>query len=131
MHPLIIIRGETQRALAKRQVDELPEDWTVRFAEPKRSDQANSAMWAMLEDVSRDVDWHGTKLSKEEWKHVFSASLNRAKVVPGLDGGFVVLGQSTSRMSKREFADLLALIDAFGSQRGVRWTAPTPEHPNA
>lgn len=25
-------------------------------------------------------------------------------------------------MNKREFADLLALIEAFGAERGVKWT---------
>ena len=55
----------------------------------------------------------------DEWKDVFSAALKKQKVVPGLDGGFVVCGQSTSRMSKREFSDLVELIYAFGAERGV------------
>jgi len=57
-----------------------------------RSTEQNARMWAMLTDVSRQVVWYGQKLQPEEWKDVFSASLNRQKVVPGIDGGFVVLG---------------------------------------
>lgn len=76
----------------------------------------------MLGEVSRQVDWHGQKLADAEWKDVFSASLKRQKVVPGLDGGFVVLGSSTSKMSKAELSDLMELIAAFGAEHGVRFS---------
>lgn len=36
--------------------------------------------------------------------------------------GFVVLGQSTSKMSKREFSDLVELIMCFGANHNVEWT---------
>lgn len=78
----------------------------------------------MLRDVSRQVVWHGQKLADSEWKDVFTAALKRQKVVPGIDGGFVVLGASTSRMSVAEMAELQELMEAFGSQQGVRFTAP-------
>ena len=69
----------------------------LELKERTRSTEQNARMWAMLTDVSRQVDWYGRKLKPEEWKHVFSASLKKQDVVPGLDGGFVVLGLSTSR----------------------------------
>jgi hypothetical protein len=84
----------------------------------------NARLWAMLTDVSKQVDWYGRKLSQEEWKHVFTASLAKQDVVPGIDGGFVVLGKSTSKMTKPEMSELQQLIEAFGAQQGVRFTAP-------
>ena len=39
-----------------------------------------------------------------------------------MEGGFVVLGTSTSTMSKREKSALIDLIKLFGDQRGVKWT---------
>jgi hypothetical protein len=84
----------------------------------------NARLWAMLTDVSKQVDWYGRKLSQEEWKHVFTASLSKQDVVPGIDGGFVVLGKSTSKMTKPEMSELQQLIEAFGAQQGVRFTAP-------
>jgi hypothetical protein len=89
-----------------------------------RSLEANARMWAMLTDISEQVVWHGRKLTPEEWKHVFTASLARQDVVPGLDGGFVVLGKSTSQMSRREMSDLQELMSAFGSARCVEWSEP-------
>ena len=87
----------------------------------RRSNDQNALMWSLLTEVSQQVDWHGQKLEPAEWKDVFSASLKRQKVVPGLDGGFVVLGSSTSRMDKQECSELIELIYAFGAQHGVQF----------
>lgn len=89
----------------------------------KRSDAQNRRLWAMLRDISEQVDWYGQKLTDEEWKHVFTASLKRQKAVPGLDGGFVVLGQSTSKMTKAEMCELQELMEAFGAEKGVQFRA--------
>lgn len=96
----------------------------IEVQESKRSLEQNARLWAMLGDVSKQVNWHGRYLSPESWKHIFSASLKKQDVVPGLDGGFVILGQSTSKMTIREMGDLMTLIEAFGAQQGVRFTAP-------
>ena len=84
-----------------------------------RSLQQNARLWAMLTEISQQVDWYGRKLTAEEWKHVFSASLKKQDVVPGLDGGFVVLGLSTSKMTKAEMGDLQELMAAFGAEHSV------------
>jgi len=68
------------------------------------------------------VDWYGKKLSPDAWKCVFSASLKKQDVVPGLHGDFVVIGQSTSAMTIREMSDLMELMAAFGAERGMRFT---------
>jgi hypothetical protein len=87
----------------------------------------NNRLWAMLTDVSNQVDWYGRKLTPEDWKHVMSASLKKQDVVPGIDGGFVVLGLSTSKMTKSELGDLMTLIEAFGANHGVKFTAQEQE----
>ena len=85
----------------------------------KRSNEQNRLMWAALTDISRQVEWYGEKLSPEDWKHILSSSLRKQRAVPGIDGGFVVLGLSTSKMSKDEMSELLELALAFGAQKGV------------
>lgn len=88
-----------------------------------RSLEANARMWAMLTEISQQVDWYGNRLTPEEWKDVFSAAMKRSKVVPGLDGGFVVCGQSTSKMTRAEMSEMQTLMEAFGAERGVRFSA--------
>lgn len=113
------LTGEVAKKAACREILAAPEGYVVALAEPTRSLDQNSLLWPLLTEVSKQVDWYGNKLTADEWKDVFSAALKKQKVVPGLDGGFVVCGQSTSRMSKREFSDLVELIYAFGADRGV------------
>ena len=87
-----------------------------------RSQAQNRRLWAMLRDVARQVVWHGKKLADTEWKDVFTAALKRQRVVPGIDGGFVVLGTSTRVMSVSDMGELMTLMEAFGAQQDVRFT---------
>ena len=126
MPPITIhLRGDAQRHYAKRQIDTTPLDWVVVIKPQTRSDDQNSKLWPMLGDVAKHVDWYGRKLSANEWKDVFTAALRKSEVVPGLDGGFVVLGQKSSTLSKSQFSDLITLIYAFGAERGVVWSEPS------
>jgi hypothetical protein len=79
-------------------------------------------LWACLHDVSSQVVWYGRKLDSESWKHIFSAGLKGQETVPGINGGFVVLGQSTSKMRVSEMRDLITLIHAFGAEQSVRFS---------
>jgi hypothetical protein len=96
----------------------------VELKEATRSLEQNARMWAMLTEISKQVDWYGKKLTPDAWKCVFSASLKKQDVVPGLHGDFVVIGQSTSQMTIREMGDMMELMSAFGAERGVRFLAP-------
>ena len=62
------------------------------------------------------------KLTEWEWKDIMTAALKKSQVVPGIDGGFVVLGQHTSSMSKADFSELIELILAFGADHDVHFS---------
>lgn len=87
-----------------------------------RSNAQNSMLWSILSDVARQVDWHGQKLDQEAWKDMATAALKRQRVVPGIDGGFVVLGQRTSKMTIAEMTELIDFLHAFGDQHAVQWS---------
>jgi hypothetical protein len=80
-------------------------------------------MWANLEDIAQQVVWYGVKLTKEEWKDVLTAALKKQKVVPGIEGGFVMIGARTSKMTVPEMTELIELSTAFGTQQGVKFRA--------
>jgi hypothetical protein len=132
-------RIETEQALsaailragrhAREALQSGPLELVVKKAGSKRSEEQNRLMWAALGDIARQVLWpvdgKESKLDAEEWKHVLSAGLKRhQRVAAGIDGGFVILGQRTSRMTVREMTELIEIIHAFGSQRGVIWSDP-------
>ena len=88
-----------------------------------RSTAQNSLLWSALTDLSRQVVWHGMKLSPDDWKCMCTAALKKQRHVPGLDGnGFVVLGESTSKMTKAEMTELIEFIHYTGASHGVKWS---------
>jgi hypothetical protein len=93
----------------------------VEVRKPKRSTPQNRRMWAMLGEIARQVDWYGQKLDSEDWKHVFTSSLKKQRTVPGIDGGFCVLGTSTSDMTVEEMTELMELMAAFGASHNVEF----------
>ena len=95
---------------------------TLTLEEEKRSLPQNQLMWSILTDLSKQVLWYGEKLTKEEYKDFLTAALKKQRTIPGLEGGFVVLGASTSKMKKQEMTDLITLAHAFGDERGVKWS---------
>jgi len=88
-----------------------------------RSLEQNRLMWANLEDIAQQVVWYGVKLDKQEWKDVLTAGLKKQKIVPGIEGGFVVIGARTSKMSIAEMNELIELSTMFGAQQGVKFRA--------
>lgn len=128
MHRPIILRGKPQRDFAKRAIDKAPTDYVVTIRQPTRSLEQNAKLWPMLKDISEQVEWYGEKLTKDEWKDVFTAALNQGqKAVMGIDGGIVMIGLKTSQLPVADFADLIEIIYAFGARQGVVWSEPESE----
>lgn len=98
-----------------------------------RSAEANRKMWAMLRDLSRQVPWvvngRTVKMGEDDWKCVITAGLRKEqRIAAGMDGGWVMLGQRTSKMTVREMSDLIEIMTAFGAERGVVWTDPAKDY---
>lgn len=121
MKRIFRLSHDIARANAVECVRTAKEGWIVEVKEPTRTLEQNALMWPLLEDISKQVDWYGQRLTDEEWKDVLTAALKKQKAVPGIDGGFVVLGTRTSRMSKADFSELVELIYAFGAEHGVKF----------
>lgn len=122
MKEWFVLSHAEARRRAVECVTSAPDGYVVEVKPKTRSLEQNARMWAMLTEVSRQVVWHGRRLSPEAWKHIFSAALKKQEVVPNLDGtGFVVLGQSTSQMSIAEMTEMQDLIEAFGAEHSVRF----------
>lgn len=116
-----IMAHETARCRAVDAVRNAPAGYVIEIKEPSRSLDQNALLWPLLTCLSEQVDWYGQPLTPDEWKDVMTAGLRKQKAVPGIDGGFVMVGSRTSKMSKAEFSDLVELIYAFGAERGVRF----------
>jgi hypothetical protein len=123
---LYVLTTRERRAGVAAIVAKLEKGWRVEVKPPARTLPQNDRLWATLTDVSAQHRHNGIALSPADWRLVFLDAFWRAKgeelrLVPNLDGtGFVPLsGRSTSDLTVPEMAELLALIEAFGAERGV------------
>lgn len=122
----VIINTDADREKIARWARGVPFLTRVEFKEIKRTLPQNDRMWAMLTDVSRQVLWHGIRMSADDWKLVFMDALKRElRMVPNLEGdGFVSLGRSSSDLSIEEMTGMIELIFQFGANRGVVFKEP-------
>jgi hypothetical protein len=118
--------NKRERARAAQFLANAPEDAVVTFVRgDKRTLEQNSYLHALCTDIASQVEWAGKKRDVEAWKDILTAALRSSKhgldVVPGINGGFVLLGMHTSQMTKAELAELIELALAFGAEHGVRF----------
>lgn len=122
MSQTVILRGQLQRDLAKRLIDQAPQDAIVKVSAAKRSDDQNAKMWAMLSDISRakPEDRHHIP---EVWKCIFMAALgHEVMFTMGLNNQPFPIGFKTSNLSKAQMSDLIEFIYAYGAQNNVKWS---------
>lgn len=115
------------QALLAEQFRKGRESLELALREPKRSNDQNAKLWAMLDDVARQctliINGEKSMATREEWKAVFTSALKReSRIAVGIDGGVVMLGYSTSRMRKPEFSELIELIYSYGANNGIEWS---------
>jgi hypothetical protein len=100
--------------------------------QPTRTLEQNSKMWAVLTDIAQQVQWHVDGrlqyIEPDDWKDILTAGLKKTqRIAAGIEGGFVMLGQRTSRMTIGQMVELIEFAQYFGDSRGVVWSEP--EHP--
>lgn len=117
------LENEFIRQNAISMVKRAPLGYLVEVKQETRSLAQNRKLWSCLTDIANQVEWHGRFLSKHDWKNICTAGLTKAESVPGIeDGTFVMIGSSTSNMTKKLFIDLVEYIHWFGSGRNVIWS---------
>lgn len=83
--------------------------------EMTRTLDQNRKMWPLLKDLSDQVTWFGNKYDSDDWKDLITAMVAKAKkqeqrMAPGLDGGVVMFGQRTSKMTVRQMVEVIDAI---------------------
>lgn len=126
-----------ERAIADmRERYKLAQDFEVEVREPKRSLDANAAMWATLTDIAGVVDWPHTvdgewqigKMVPDAWKAVLTAGFEQeTAMAQAVGGGTVMMGARTSKFSKRKMGEFLEYAHAFGAEKGVKFSVKACE----
>lgn len=101
-----------------------PDGSEVIVRELTRNSEQNAKFHALCSDLA-GKEWAGKPRSATEWKvllvsgHAMATKIG-ADMVPGLEGEFVNLRESTARMSKSRMSSLIDYAEAFVAQSSER-----------
>jgi hypothetical protein len=120
-----VMAHDEARRRAVAAVVEAPAGWRVTVEPPKRNLDQNALLWVLLSAFAEQLEWpvngRMVKLTADDWKDLLTAAYRREtqRVAMGIDGGMVMLGMRTSKLNKREFAELIEFIQSVAVDRGV------------
>ena len=114
------------RQLAEETVRNAPDGYIVTISEPTRTLDQNAAQWPLLNALANQSQWpvNGAmvKISADDWKDVLTCAFRneQPRIAQGYNGGMVLLGQRTSKFSKRDFSDWMEFLWSVVNERGVK-----------
>jgi hypothetical protein len=126
---LFVLSHDLARQRAIECVSRAPAGWKVLVSPQNRSDEASARFHAMCGDVAKQATWLGKRRTPVQWKVLFvsahaHATNEETEVIPGLEGEFINIRESTTQMSQRRMLSLIQYVRAWGDQNGVHWTEP-------
>jgi hypothetical protein len=120
-----ILVHETARRRALAAVSTAPDGFVTIVCEPTRNGEQNAKFHALCGDLAKSgLQWMGKPRTLEQWKVLLVsghavATKEGAEVVPGIEGEFVNIRESTALMSKKRSASLIEYTLAFCAMRDV------------
>lgn len=119
----------TARQMASRACINAPDGYVCEVKEATRTLLQNAKLHAMCRDVAKQALFHGKKRSAQQWKVIFIsghavATGLGADIVPGLEGEFVNIRESSAQMGIKRLNSLIEYVYAYGSENGIKWTEP-------
>lgn len=122
--PFVLVHDRA-RALAELAVRGAPEGMVVVIREPTRSLEQNSALHRLLACiVNSKAKWAGQEWDIDSWRAIFASAFAKAEnlpvqTIPGIEGEFVAIRRSTTRMTKKELSGMIEYVQAWCAQNGV------------
>lgn len=123
-----ILISDRVRENALAEIRGLPAGWIVRLSEPKRSLDQNAMFHAILTDIARSgMQWAGKRRTVDEWKMLLVsahavATQQAGEVIPGIEGEFVAIRESTASMTVARATSLIEYTLAFCAEHGIPLT---------
>ncbi len=116
---LFVLAHAQAKMRALQAVQDAPEGYVVTIKPPTRNLEQNAKFHALCSDLAKaGVQWAGKPRTAEQWKVLLvsghaMATKQGSDMVPGLEGEFVNLRESTALMSKARSSSLIEYAQAF------------------
>lgn len=117
-----VLAHDQARQRAIRGVHDAPDGYVVTIKPPGRNLEQNAKFHALCSDAEKlGMQWAGKPRTAEQWKVLFvsghaMATKEGTDMVPGLEGEFVNLRESTALMSKARSSSLIEYAQAYMAQ---------------
>ena len=99
-------------------------DVTLAPHDERITDEQRRLLFALCGEIAEQVEFPGGgRADAYGWKD-FLVGLARGERMVREGGVVVIVGGSVSGATKSEASDLIAFVEAWGAQRGVRFTEP-------
>ncbi|WP_064240706.1 recombination protein NinB [Sinorhizobium glycinis] len=118
---LLVLETAAERQKAKNWIDKAPVGTRVEFKASKRTLPQNDLLWALLTEVSQQLEHGGRRYEPGQWKAIFLHAFGReVSFLPSLDLKiFLPIELSSSDLSKDEMTNFIEFILKEGADRGV------------
>lgn len=94
-----------------------PSDWKLSGDE-RCSDAQRRLLNSACGDLAEQIEWHGFRLSKDDFRHLIAGSILRWRLMPGVDTGegpgFITLGGSSLDLSRTQCTDAITMAFHLG-----------------
>jgi hypothetical protein len=126
MKRVFILAHEEARRRCQAAVWDSPDGYRVEISEPKRTNDQNAKFHALVSDIAKSgYQWLGKARTAAQWKVLLvsghaMATKEGSEIVPGIEGEFVNLRESTALMSKRRGASLIEYTLAFCAMNEIQ-----------
>lgn len=112
------------RKNAAQAVLQAPENYRCEIKERTRSLDQNAKLHALFSEAAKSHTWQGRKLTPTQWKVLFisghsMATGRGADMVPGLEGEFVNIRESSASMSVSRMTSLIEYVQAWMVEQEV------------
>ena len=115
----VLANDAVRKSVALFATQVAPEGWHVNFHAPRRNGEQNAKFHAMCSDLAKSgAQWAGKPRTADQWKVLLvsghaMATKQGADMVPGIEGEYVNLRESTALMSVKRSSSLIEYTAAF------------------
>jgi hypothetical protein len=128
MDKTTIFLNRSNRRMAADAVHSRPDGHVLVLQEPTRTVRQNAMLHSLFSQIASQAEFHGRRLTPTQWKtliisaHAVATGIG-ADMVPGLEGEWVNLRESSAQMGVKRLNSLLEYTLAWAADNDIRIAA--------
>jgi hypothetical protein len=128
MDKVTIFLNRTNRRMAADAVHSRPDGHVLVLQEPTRTVRQNALLHSLFSQIADQAEFHGRRLTAVQWKtllvsaHAVATGIG-TDMVPGIEGEWVNIRESTAQMGVKRLNSLIEYTLAWAADNDIRIAA--------